>query len=60
MANFLGTHLLEVKLIALHPEKWEWQVCEGDTMVMSGHETSRETAQIEGNGALFYLLRCPI
>ena len=60
MAKFLGTHLLEVKLIAQHPEKWEWQVCEGDTMVMSGHETSRETAQIEGNGALFYLLRRPI
>ena len=52
--------MVEVKLIALHPEKWEWQVCEGDTMVMSGHETSRETAQIEGNGALFYLLRRPI
>lgn len=60
MAKFLGTRLLEVKLTALRPEKWEWQVCESDTLVMSGHETSRETAQIEGNSALFYLLRCPI
>jgi hypothetical protein len=60
MAKFLGTRLLEVKLIALPPEKWEWQVCESDTLVMSGHKMSRETAQIEGNSALFYLLRCPI
>jgi hypothetical protein len=59
MAKFLGRRLLEVKLIALCPEEWEWQVCEGDMLVMSGHETSRETAQIEGNSALFYLLRCP-
>ena len=39
---------------------WEWRVSEGDTMVMSGYETSRETAQIEGDTALFYLLRRPL
>jgi hypothetical protein len=60
MAKSLGTRLLEVKLIALLPAKWEWQVCESDVLIMSGYETSRETAQIEGNSALFYLLRCPM
>jgi hypothetical protein len=44
---------------ALLPEKWEWQVCQSGELLMSGYETSRETAQIEGNSALFYLLRCP-
>jgi hypothetical protein len=57
--KFLRTRLLEVRLVALLPEKWEWQVCEGDRPLMSGYETSRETAQIEGNAALFYLLRRP-
>jgi hypothetical protein len=48
--------LLEVKVIALKPEWWEWQVCEGDAVIMSGFETSRETAQIEADGSLFFLL----
>lgn len=55
--KFLRTRLLEVELIALLPEKWQWQVSDGDTPIMSGYEASRETAQIEGNAALFYLLR---
>jgi hypothetical protein len=59
MAKFLRTRLLEVKVQALLPEKWEWQVCQSGELLMSGYETSRETAQIEGNSALFYLLRCP-
>src|SRR3954469_1393607 len=45
--------LLEVKVIALKPEWWEWQVCEGDAVIMSGFETSRLTAQIEADGSLF-------
>ncbi|MCP1760936.1 hypothetical protein M2202_000883 [Bradyrhizobium japonicum] len=49
--------MLEVRLDALLPQKWEWQVWEDDALLMSGHETSRETAQIEGNSVLFYLLR---
>ena len=60
MAKSLGTRLLEVKLIGLRPDRWEWQICETDALAMSGYETSRETAQITGNSALFYLLRCQI
>jgi hypothetical protein len=48
--------LLEVKVAALRPEQWEWQVCEGDTPLAVGFETTRETAQIKGDSALFILL----
>jgi hypothetical protein len=48
--------LLEVTVIPLEPTRWEWRVYEGDTPLMVGFETSRETAQIEGDGALFRLL----
>jgi hypothetical protein len=58
MAELPARRMLDVRLIAHFPQKWEWQVWEDDMLLMSGHETSRETAQIEGNGALFYLLRC--
>ncbi|MFK4507218.1 hypothetical protein [Bradyrhizobium daqingense] len=59
MAKFVAMRMLEVRLIALLPQKWEWQVWKDDLMLMSGYETSRETAQIEGNSALFHLLRTP-
>jgi hypothetical protein len=52
MANFTAMRMLEVK-------KREWWVWKDAKLLMSGHETSRETAQIEGNSALFYLLRTP-
>jgi hypothetical protein len=58
MGKLPAMRMLQVTLIALLPQKWEWQVKEGDVLLMSGYETSRETAQIEGNSALFYLLRC--
>ena len=45
--------LLEVKLIARLPQRWEWQVHDGGTLVMSGYASSRETAQVEGDTALF-------
>jgi hypothetical protein len=48
--------LLEVNLIALKPDRWEWQVCKGDTPVTVGYATSRKTAQIEADSALFKLL----
>jgi hypothetical protein len=60
MAKSPRTALLEVKLTALAPAKWEWQVCEGETTILSGRETSRETAQIEGDSALFFLLGHPL
>lgn len=59
MAQFTPMRMLEVRLVDLLPQKWEWQVWKDDELQMSGHETSRETAQIEGNGALFYLLLTP-
>jgi hypothetical protein len=57
MAKAPNSRLLEVKLAALGPKRWEWQVCERDEPIMSGYEATRETAQIEGNSALFLLLR---
>ena len=48
--------LLEVKVAALRPKQWEWQVCEGNTPLAVGFETTRETAQIKGDSALFRLL----
>jgi hypothetical protein len=56
MADKPLPRLLEVKVAALKPEWWEWQVCESDTPIMTGHATSRETAQIDGDNALFLLL----
>jgi hypothetical protein len=35
---------LEVRLMALKPDLWEWQVCDGDTPIIVGYETTRETA----------------
>jgi hypothetical protein len=60
MAKQPTARLLEVKLTALNPTRWEWQVCESDATIMSGYETSRESAQIEGDSALFHLLRSKI
>jgi hypothetical protein len=56
MAKKRRARLLEVKVIPLKPEEWEWQVCEGDTPIATGYETSRETAQIQGDRALFLIL----
>ena len=56
MAKKSHPRLLEVKVIPLDLTRWEWRVYEGDTPLMVGFETSRETAQIEGDRALFRLL----
>ena len=56
MATQSHPRLLEVAVTPLDPTKWEWRVYEGDTPLMTGFETSREIAQIEGDGALFRLL----
>jgi hypothetical protein len=56
MAKKSHPRLLEVTVIQLEPTRWEWRVYEGDTPLMTGFETSRETAQIEGDGALLRLL----
>ena len=36
--------LLEVRLTALKPDRWEWQVCEGEKAIMVGYENSRDSA----------------
>jgi len=56
MAKPRRIRLLEVNLVALKPDRWEWRVCEGETPIVIGFENSRETAQIEGDNALFKLL----
>jgi hypothetical protein len=56
MAKTSYQRMLEVSVAAIAPTQWEWRVSEGEAMVMSGYETSRETAQIEGDSALFFLL----
>jgi hypothetical protein len=56
MAKTSRARLLEVGVIAVKPDRWEWQVCEGDTPIIMGYETTRETAQIMGDTALFVLL----
>jgi hypothetical protein len=60
MAKLQRIRLLEVNLIALKPDRWEWRVCEGETPIEIGFESSRETAQIEGDRALFRLLSAGI
>ena len=56
MAKKSYARMLEVTVTPLEPTRWEWRVYEGDTPLMTGFETSRETAQIEGDSALFRLL----
>ena len=56
MADQFRTRLLEVAVKPLKPDRWERRVCEGDMLVMVGYASSRETAQIEGDNALFLLL----
>jgi hypothetical protein len=51
MAKTSYQRLLEVSVAAIAPTQWEWRVSEGDAMVMSGYEASRESAQIEGDSA---------
>ena len=48
--------LLEVTVTAQQPTLWRWHISEHDLEIMHGYETSRETAQIKGDNALFKLL----
>jgi hypothetical protein len=56
MAKKSYPRLLDVTVTQLEPTRWEWRVCERDTLLMTGLETSRETAQLKGDNALFHLL----
>jgi hypothetical protein len=59
MAKLRRIRLLEVRVVPVKPNDWEWQVCEGETPIAIGFATSRESAQIEGDTALFKLLSTP-
>ena len=48
---------LEVSVTPLGPARWKWYVSEGDTEIACGFEGTREAAQIEGDCALFALLK---
>ena len=48
--------LLEVAVIAQGPTQWRWRISEADVEVAYGFAASRETAQIDGDNALFAML----
>ena len=56
MAQTFRARLLEVTVTAQRPTLWKWEISEQGMEIMSGLETSRETAQIQGDSALFMLL----
>jgi len=56
MANSPSVRLLDVDVTALEPALWKWAISDKSLEVSRGYATSRETAQIEGNNALFALL----
>jgi hypothetical protein len=56
MAQSFRARLLEVTVTAQQPTLWKWVISERGLEVMYGFEKSRETAQIQGDSALFMLL----
>jgi len=56
MPNKFRIRLLNVDVSAHKPSLWKWTVSESDLEVAHGYATSRETAQIDGDNALFKLL----
>jgi len=56
MANSPSVRLLDVDVTALAPTLWKWSIFDKSFEVSHGYATSRETAQLEGNSALFALL----
>ena len=56
MADGLSARLLDVDVTALEPTRWKWTISDGSREVSHGFAASRETAQTEGNNALFVLL----
>jgi len=47
---------LDVTVTAEEPTLWKWHISEQAVQVMHGYTTSRETAQIDADSALFKLL----
>jgi hypothetical protein len=55
----MALRLLEVFVAAVDPARWKWSVLNGINEIGAGFESSRETAQREGDTALFQLLTTP-
>jgi hypothetical protein len=56
MSKEFRIRLLNVDVTAQQPTLWKWTVSESEREVVHGYATSRETAQIDGDNALFKLL----
>jgi len=56
MAKHPHLRLLEVTVAAQEPALWKWHVSESDVELVHGYATTRETAQIDGDNALFMML----
>jgi hypothetical protein len=56
MAKRPAVRLLEVNVTVVAPTRWKWNVSDGLVEIACGYETSRETAQVEGDSALFALI----
>jgi hypothetical protein len=56
MAPNASIRLLEVSVESVEPTLWKWRIRDRNVEIAHGYETSRETAQIRGNGILFRLL----
>jgi hypothetical protein len=52
----MAVRLLEVFVEAIEPTRWRWRVVHEETELKGGYATTRETAQIEGDSALFALI----
>jgi len=56
MSKNFQIRLLSVGVTAQQPTLWKWTVSDSEREVVHGYATSRETAQIDGDTALFKLL----
>jgi hypothetical protein len=56
MKSYFTPRLLQVTVTAYEPTLWKWHISEADLEVAHGYATSRETAQIKGDSALFAML----
>ena len=60
MAKQTQVRLLEVTVSAQNePTRWKWHISEGGFELAHGYATSRETAQRDGDSALFAMLSAP-
>jgi hypothetical protein len=56
MSNHPIPRLLLVTVTPQEPALWKWHISEANVELIYGYATSRETAQADGNSALFAML----